>query len=312
MPVSAGDRLGPYEILAPIGAGGMGEVWKARDTRLDRTVAVKFSNTQFSARSEQEARSAAALNHPNNLHTLRRWTPNYLVMEYLEGETLAGRLARGPLPLRETIVIAVQIGGALAQAHRKGLIHRDIKPANIMLTGPKGAQAKLLDFGLAKLMAPSGADAEAMATQAMTQEGAIAGTFYYMAPEQLEGKQLDARADLFAFGAVLYEMVTGRKAFEASSKAALISSILTATPAPPSTLQPSVTPPLDRIIAKCLEKDPDDRWQTARDPDKPGRVEGGQPKPEPQPSPMRAPPLSWLRHAYGARVWAGLPPPYWR
>jgi eukaryotic-like serine/threonine-protein kinase len=263
MPVSAGDKLGPYEILAPIGAGGMGEVWKARDARLDRIVAIKTSSEKFSERFECEARAIAALNHPN-ICTLYDVGPNYLVMEYLEGETLADRLARGVPPFRETAMVAIQVGEALTQAHRKGLIHRDIKPANIMLCGPKGAQAKLLDFGLAKLMAPSG-DADEVATQAMTQDGAIAGTFQYMAPEQLEGKELDARTDLFAFGAVLYEMVTGRKAFEASSRAALISSILSATPVPPSTLEPSATPLLDRIISKCLEKDPDDRWQTARD-----------------------------------------------
>ena len=261
---SAGDRLGPYEIVARIGTGGMGEVYKARDTRLDRFVALKSSKIQFSARFEQEARSVAALNHPN-ICTLYDVGPNHLVMEYLEGETLADRLVRGMLPVREALAIAVQTGEALAEAHRKGIIHRDLKPANIMLCGPKGAQAKLLDFGLAKLAAPPAAEADAMPTQAMTQEGAIAGTFQYMAPEQLEGKELDARADLFAFGAVLYEMVTGRKAFEGSSKAALISSILSATPAPASTLQPSAPPALDRIIGKCLEKDPDDRWQTARD-----------------------------------------------
>src|SRR5712692_3575867 len=199
MPPSTGDKLGPYEILAPIGAGGMGEVWKARDMRLDRIVAIKTSKTEFSERFEREARAVAALNHPN-ICTLHDVGPNYLVMEYVEGHPL-----KGPLPLDQALRLAIQMADALDAAHRRGIVHRDLKPGNILVT-KNGV--KLLDFGLAKLNAPRSPDG---ATQAMsvTEKGTVLGTYPYMSPEQLEGKETDARSDIFAFGAVLYEMLTG-------------------------------------------------------------------------------------------------------
>src|SRR6266571_1827347 len=214
MKLDAGTRLGPYEILAVIGAGGMGEVYRARDTRLDRVVAVKICAEQFSERFEREARAVAALNHPH-ICTLHDVGPNYLVMEYIDGRPL-----KGPMPVAETLRLAIQIADALDAAHRKGIVHRDLKPGNILVTK---FGVKLLDFGLAK-MEP---DVAALPEQAdtLTQEGVITGTLQYMAPEQLEGKKADARADIFAFGAVLYEMVTGRRAFEGSSSASVIAKI---------------------------------------------------------------------------------------
>ena len=214
MPLSAVTRLGPYEILAPLGAGGMGEVWKARDTRLERTVAVKVSNEEFSERFEREARAVAALNH-SHICQLYDIGPNYLVMEHIEGKPLAG-----PLPLDQALRYAIQIAEALDAAHQKGVVHRDLKPANILVTK---AGVKLLDFGLAKMSA-SAETAVAGATQtiALTKDNTILGTLHYMAPEQLEGREADSRADIFAFGAVLYEMLTGRKAFEGGSQASVI------------------------------------------------------------------------------------------
>ncbi len=254
MQLSAGTRLGPYEILAPLGAGGMGEVWKARDTRLDRTVAIKVSAAQFSERFEREARAVAALNHPH-ICQLYDVGPNYLVMEYIEGKPLAG-----PLPLDQALQYAIQIAEALDAAHQKSIIHRDLKPANIMVTK---AGVKLLDFGLAKMSAPKeAAAAGATETIALTKENTILGTMQYMAPEQLEGREADARADIFAFGAVLYEMLTGRKAFEGSSQASLIAAIMSREPPSVSGLAPAA---LDHIIRRCLAKDPADRWPTARD-----------------------------------------------
>jgi len=278
MNLSAGFRLGPYEILAPIGAGGMGEVYRARDTRLDRTVAIKIlppdrhPSPEARQRFEREARTASQLTHPHicALYDVGRQETDtggvdYLVMEYLEGETLAERLARGPLPLAETLRHAAEMTDALDRAHRQGIVHRDLKPANIMLTR---AGVKLLDFGLAKVAAtapaPAALTAEPTRTQ-ITQEETILGTLQYMAPEQLEGREADARSDLFAFGAVLYEMATGRKAFSGGSKASLISAIMTVEPPPISSLQPASPPALDRVIAVCLAKDPENRWQNARD-----------------------------------------------
>jgi serine/threonine protein kinase len=275
--LAAGTRLGPYEILSAAGAGGMGEVYRARDTRLDRVVALKVLASRVSDRPdvlqrfEREARAVSTLNHPNicTLHDVgtHNGTP-YLVMEYVEGETLADRMARGPLPRGDAYRIAVQMGGALGEAHRRGIVHRDLKPGNVMLAGPKGAiHVKLLDFGLAKLPEAHSASAAGSLTslptvaQTLTTEGTIVGTFQYMAPEQLEGKEAGTRSDIFAFGTVLYEMFAGRRAFEGQSQASLISAILKDDPPP----QPGLPPALDRAIRRCLAKNPDDRWQTVHD-----------------------------------------------
>jgi serine/threonine protein kinase len=274
MPLSAGTRLGPHEIIAPIGAGGMGEVYRAKDTRLDRTVAIKIlpehlsSNPHRRERFEREARAISALNHPHicTLHDIGHQDGiDYLVMEYVHGETLADRLRKGPLSPEQVLQYAIQIADALNTAHRHSVIHRDLKPGNIMLTK---SGAKLLDLGLAKV-AETGAVAgvTVMATQKtpLTGEGTILGTLQYMAPEQLEGKEADARTDLFAFGAVLYEMATGRKAFEGESHASLIAAILEREPPPLSTLQPLAPPALEHVIKICLAKEPEARWQTAHD-----------------------------------------------
>jgi serine/threonine protein kinase len=274
MTLVSGTKLGPYEILSAIGAGGMGEVYKARDTRLNRTVAIKvlpshFSdNAEMKARFDREAQTIAGLNHPHIcvLHDVGHQDgTDYLVMEYLEGQTLAQRLEKGALPLDEALKIAIEIADALDKAHRQGVIHRDLKPGNVMLTK---SGAKLLDFGLAKLkqetqQAPT---MSALPTNAdVTAKGTILGTLQYMAPEQLEGEEADARTDIFAFGAMLYEMVTGKKAFEGKSQASLISAIMTADPTPMAVLQPITPPGLDHIVRVCLAKNPDERWQSARD-----------------------------------------------
>ncbi len=278
MTISAGSRLGPYEILAPLGAGGMGEVYRARDTRLDRTVAVKVLAAHLSSspdvrqRFEREAKTISQLSHPHicALHDVgREGDVEYLVMEYLEGETLADRLAKGPLPLEQTLRFGVEIADALDKAHRQGIVHRDLKPGNVMITK---TGVKLLDFGLAKAL-PSplgrgvgGEGLTSVPTQLnLTQEGTILGTFQYMAPEQLEGKEADARTDIFALGAVLYEMATGKKAFSGATQASLISSILRDEPQPISQVQPMSPPALDRVVKTCIAKDPDDRWQSAGD-----------------------------------------------
>ena len=250
MPLSAGDRLGPYEILAAIGAGGMGEVYKARDTRLGRDVAIKISKEAFSERFEREARSIAALNHPNICH-LYDVGPNFLVMEFIGGTPL-----KGPLPLEKALDYACQILNALDAAHSKGITHRDLKPANILVAK---SGIKLLDFGLAK---QSGPLKEADATQALTEQGMIVGTLNYMSPEQLQSKEADARSDIFSFGLVLYEMLTGARAFEGGSAASVIASILE-HPAP--SLGEVAPAALNRILARCLKKDPEERWQSARD-----------------------------------------------
>ncbi len=286
MALAPGTRLGPYEVLSPLGAGGMGEVYRARDTRLDRTVAIKVlpehlsATADLKARFEREARAISSLNHPHIciLYDIGEQDGvDYLVMEHLEGETLAARLERGALPSAEVLRYAGEIADALDKAHRQGLIHRDLKPGNVMLTK---AGAKLLDFGLARIVAsaappgsmPGSAPAASMlltqrptVATPLTGAGMIVGTFQYMAPEQLDGGEADARSDIWAFGATVYEMATARKAFSGHSQASLIASILKEQPRPIAEIEPLTPPGLDRIVQRCLAKDPDERWQSARD-----------------------------------------------
>ena len=278
MTLATGTRLGPYEVLAAIGAGGMGEVYKARDTRLERTVAVKVlpqhlsSSPEVRQRFEREAKTISQLSHSHicALYDVgREGETEYLVMEFLEGETLSDRLAKGALPLSQTLRIGVEIADALDKAHRQGIVHRDLKPGNVMLTK---TGVKLLDFGLAKAMAaPVQSGATSLPTVMgsrdanLTQEGTILGTFQYMAPEQLEGREADGRTDIFSLGCVLYEMATGRKAFAGASQASLISSIMKDEPAPISSVLPTSPPSLDRLIRKAIAKDPEERWQSAGD-----------------------------------------------
>ena len=271
-----GTRLGPYEIAEPLGAGGMGEVYRGRDTRLDRSVAIKVlpaeyaANAQLRARLEREARAISSLNHPNVCTLYDVGSQNgtdYLVMELIEGETLADRIARGRLPLAEALKHAIEIAGALDKAHRHGIIHRDLKPGNVMLTR---TGAKLLDFGLSKpapltqIVSPDSATRQ-MTEKPLTAEGTIVGTFQYMAPEQIEGRDADARTDLFAFGALLYEMLTGRRAFDGKTRTSMIAQILEREPPPVSEVLPMTPRPVDRVVRACLAKDPDDRFQTAHD-----------------------------------------------
>ena len=272
--LSPGTRLGPYEVVAPAGAGGMGEVWRARDTRLERSVAIKVLPSEFATnahlrtRFEREAKSISQLNHPNicTLYDVgQHQGSEYLVMEFIEGETLADRIGRGPLPLDQVIRYGIEIAGALHRAHSAKIVHRDLKPANVMITR---TGAKLLDFGLAK--DGDGAALQELASlqtekRSLTEEGTIVGTFQYMAPEQLEGQAVDHRADIFALGALLYEMATGRRAFHGKSRASLIASILATEPAPISAVQPLTPPALERVIRTCLLKDPDERFQSAHD-----------------------------------------------
>ena len=255
MPLSAGDKLGPYEVLEPLGEGGMGEVWKARDTRLNRTIAIKKSHNRFSERFEREAHAIASLNHPH-ICSLYDVGPDYLVMEYVEGKPL-----KGPLPLNQALALAGQILDALDAAHRKGITHRDLKPGNI-LVNQNGV--KVLDFGLAKFEHAPDVDG-ATKTMPLTSEGSILGTLQYMSPEQIEGKEADARSDIFSFGLVFYELITGKRVFEGSTQASLIAAILKDQPRPVSELQPVTPKALDRVIETCLEKDPDRRWQSARE-----------------------------------------------
>ena len=277
MALTAGIRLGPYEIRDQIGAGGMGEVYRATDTRLDRTVAIKVlpehlaSDPQRRERFEREARAVSSLNHPHicTLHDVGEQDGiHYLVMEYVEGDTLQQRLEKGRLPLDQALQYAIQIADALDKAHRQGVVHRDLKPGNIMITK---SGTKLLDFGLAKLKGDAGgvSPLSQMPTQdasaPLTAEGTILGTLQYMAPEQLEGKEADNRTDIFAFGAVVYEMVTGKKAFEGANPASLIAAILEREPTPMAELQSVAPPALDRLVRRLLAKDPEDRWQTTRD-----------------------------------------------
>src|SRR5215471_11784660 len=278
MTLSPGSRLGPYEVISPLGAGGMGEVYKARDTRLERTVAVKVlperlaSSPEARQRFEREAKTISTLSHPHicALYDVgREGDVEYLVMEYLEGETLADRLLRGPLSLEQTLRWGMEIADALDRAHRQGIVHRDLKPGNVMLTK---SGVKLLDFGLAKLTAPSSGVVSGLSVlpttpkgSNLTAEGTILGTFQYMAPEQLEGKEADTRTDIFALGAVLYEMAAGKKAFFGASQASLISAIMTSEPPALATLQPMTPPALERVVKTCLAKDPEERWQSAAD-----------------------------------------------
>ena len=276
MPLSVGLRLGPYEVQAPAGAGGMGEVYRALDTRLDRTVAIKVlprelaANPESRQRLDREARSISKFSHPHICALFdigHEGEVDFLVMEYLEGETLERRLERGPLPIAQALRHAIEIADALEKAHHLGVVHRDLKPGNIMLTK---SGVKLLDFGLAKFKpeaAPIAIALTEMATETrkLTVEGMLVGTLQYMAPEQLEVEQADARTDIFAFGAVLYEMITGRPAFTGKSKASLIAAILSSEPPPIPSLQPLSPLAVDRIVKICLAKDPEDRWQTAHD-----------------------------------------------
>jgi eukaryotic-like serine/threonine-protein kinase len=273
MTIAIGQQLGSYEIVAHIGAGGMGEVYKARDTRLNRTVALKVlpshyaDNTEMKGRFEREAQAIAAINHPNICVLYDVGSQDgiaYLVMEYLEGQTVAQRLEKGALPFDVALKIGIQIADALDKAHRHGVVHRDLKPSNVMLTK---SGAKLLDFGLAKLKqdAPVGTLSALPTNAAMTEQGTILGTFQYMSPEQLEGREADGRSDIFAFGTLLYEMVIGKKAFEGRSQASLIAAIMHVDPPPLTTQQPLAPPMFDRVVRKCLAKDPEERWQTARD-----------------------------------------------
>jgi Tol biopolymer transport system component len=275
MALTSGRRLGPYQVLAPLGAGGMGEVYRARDTRLGRDVAIKVVPAHLSAspeirtRFEHEARTISQLTHPHicTLYDVGHQDDvDYLVMELLEGETLAHRLEKGPLPLAEVLRIGTQIAEALDRAHQSGIVHRDLKPGNVMLTKDG---AKLMDFGLARatgLMAWAGAETESpTVSRPLTAEGTVVGTFQYMAPEQLEGKEADARADIWALGCVLYEMATGRRAFEGTSQASLIAAILEHEPAAITALRPTSPPVLEHVVRGCLAKDPAERWQSARD-----------------------------------------------
>jgi eukaryotic-like serine/threonine-protein kinase len=290
MALTSGTKLGPYEIQSPLGAGGMGEVYRARDTRLGRDVAIKVlpshlsSNLDLKARFEREARTISSLNHPHICHLYDIGSQDgtdFLVMEYLEGETVDHRLQRGPLPLKQTLECGVQICEALEKAHRAGIVHRDLKPGNIILTS---SGAKLLDFGLAKPAAavlgagiPPGAAPLTPSTPTMilpsltaparglTQQGMIVGTFHYLAPEVLQGHEADARSDIFSLGCVLYEMVTGQRAFTGKSQLSVLTAILEKDPEPVSAIQPATPAALEHAVRICLEKDPEDRFQTAHD-----------------------------------------------
>ena len=272
MTLAGGTKLGPYEILSPIGKGGMGEVYRAKDTRLDREVAIKVlpetmtRDKERVARFEREAKSISNLTHPNicTLHDIGlEGDVQYLVMEYIEGDTLAQRLTKGALPMDDVLRIGAEIALALDKAHRAGVVHRDLKPGNIILAA---SGAKLLDFGLAKSAGGLASSPDmATMTEPLTGAGVIVGTFLYMAPEQLEGKEADGRTDIFAFGAVLYEMATGRRAFEGGSRASLIASIMSSEPRSISQVQPMTPPAFERVVRRCLAKTPDARWQNAGD-----------------------------------------------
>ena len=274
MSLKSGQRLGPYEIESPIGAGGMGEVYRARDTRLDRTVAVKVlrshaaDNALARERFEREARAVSALSHPHicalfDVGEAEGFT--FIVMEHLEGESLGDRLDKGPLSIKQVLLYGSQIADALDRAHRADIVHRDLKPGNVMLTK---SGAKLLDFGLAKSTLEAEPPAESSApteSSPRRRRAAVLGTYQYMAPEQLEGMEADGRADIWALGCLLYEMTTGRPAFAGKSQASLISSIMRDVPEPIAERQPLVSTSLEHIVGKCLEKDREERWQSSHD-----------------------------------------------
>jgi eukaryotic-like serine/threonine-protein kinase len=274
MALSVGTKLGPYEIVAPLGAGGMGEVYRAKDTRLGRDVAIKTLPKELSAdsarkqRFEREAKAISGLNHPNICVLYDVGSQDgvdYLVMECVEGETLEKRLEKGPLPLEQVVKYGAQIAEGLEKAHRSGVVHRDLKPGNVMLTA---IGAKLLDFGLAKPVAgiTTGVTlTAAIPSSPVTQDGMIVGTMQYMSPEQIEGKEVDGRSDIFSLGALLYEMLTGKKAFGGKSQLSVASAILEREPEPICVVKPMTPAAIDRTIRKCLAKSPDERWQSASD-----------------------------------------------
>src|SRR5678815_2636552 len=276
MPLSAGTTLGPYEILAPIGAGGMGEVYRARDPRLTREVAIKVLPATFSQdadrlkRFEQEARAAGVLNHPN-ITAVHDFGTNpgdgspYIVTELLEGETLRSRMSAGSIPVRKALDWAVQLAKGLAAAHEKGIVHRDLKPENIFLT--KDGRVKILDFGLAKLKidGSESGQTDAGTVSGGTQPGVVLGTMGYMSPEQVRGKPADKRSDLFAFGTILYEMLSGQRAFRGETAADTITAILTKEPPDLTQTNKDLHPGLERIVRHCLEKNPEERFESARD-----------------------------------------------
>jgi len=289
MALSPGTKLGPYEIQSPLGEGGMGEVYRARDTRLDRTIAIKVLNSQLvatpelRARFEREAKAISQLQHPHIcvLHDIGHDSPSgtdFLVMEYLEGQSLAERLRKGPLSLNEELDIAIQVADALAAAHAAGIVHRDLKPGNVMLTK---SGAKLLDFGLAKPLtamattssvssAPSFTAAQTLSSPSpmvspLTTHGTMVGTIEYMSPEQIEGRDADPRSDIFAFGSMLYEMATGKRPFEGKSQIRIASAILEDHPTALSSVRPGIPAQLERVINTCLKKDPRERFQCAHD-----------------------------------------------
>src|SRR6516165_4793564 len=272
MALTAGTILGQYEIRSPLGAGGMGEVYRAHDSRLDRDIAIKVlpdyvtSDPDRLHRFEQEARATAALNHPNILAVHQMATNNgisYLVEELLEGETLRERLRRGPIPLRKAIDYAVQIAHGLAAAHDRGIVHRDLKPENLFIT--KDGRVKILDFGLAKLGAAKDASGQEATLTEQTNPGTVMGTAGYMSPEQVRGKTVDHRTDIFAFGTILYEMVTGKQPFRKATSAETMAAILNEEPSSVSQLTPATPPGLERVVHRCLEKNPEQRFQSASD-----------------------------------------------
>ena len=321
MTVAPGTKLGPYEILSPLGAGGMGEVYRARDTRLGRDVAVKVlpqhlsSNSEVRARFEREAKTVSSLNHPHIcvLHDVgREGDTDYLVMELVDGETLAARLLRGPLPAADVLKIGAQIADALERAHRAGVVHRDLKPGNVMLTK---SGTKLMDFGLARgtgMAAATGSGASLLTqsptiAQPLTTEGTIIGTFQYMAPEQLEGRETDARSDIWALGCVLYEMATGVRAFEGKSQASLIATIMHTDPRPLRELAPASPQALDRLIGECLAKDPEERRQSAGDVRRElNRIARGDVEAAVAPTPARASAAKWIAVAVGVGAIAAI------
>jgi serine/threonine protein kinase/Tol biopolymer transport system component len=327
MRLNSGTRLGSYEIMAPLGAGGMGEVYRARDTRLDREVALKVlpahlaASLEARARLEREARVISQMSHPHvcALYDVGRDDGvDFLVMELLEGETLATRLRRGALPLAEVYRLGREMADALHAAHRRGLVHRDLKPANVMVTG---SGVKVLDFGLARPVAPpfpTSADSErptVSSPEALTAEGTVLGTLHYLSPEQLEGRPADARSDLFSFGAVLYEMATGRRAFDGETSAAVAAAVASADPPAPSSIRGSVPVELDRLVRACLTRDPDRRWQSSHDASL-QLATLGEPSPPSTPRPGRGRLLTWAlallaAAAALAALWrpASAPPP---